>query len=141
MSLKNLPEKSNLNLFACSFPNLCFYKKARSFLWAFHPIFVTSFLVVFVHYVTKILRNSLFIFHFVLTILSCKRKTSYKVTKLCDGSGNNPEIPQLRSLMYFCKLLAFCVSLLHLIWCPYQNQKCILNLQWRSFNAYLLDTL
>jgi hypothetical protein len=34
------------------------------------------FLVVFDDEITKILRNSLFIFHFVLPILPCKRKTS-----------------------------------------------------------------
>ena len=36
-------------------------------------ILVISFLVVFGNEVTKILRNSLFIFHFVLPILPCKR--------------------------------------------------------------------
>ena len=52
--------------------------------------------------VTKILRNSLFIFHFVLPILPCKRNTSDRksrnlsdekpkneVTKICDEPGTN----------------------------------------------------
>ena len=43
--------------------------------WAFHPILVTLFLVVFGKEVTKILRNSLFIFHFILPILPYKQKT------------------------------------------------------------------
>ena len=43
--------------------------------WAFHPILVTSFLVVFGHKVTEILRNNLFILHFILPIRPCKQKT------------------------------------------------------------------
>ena len=34
----------------------------RTYLWAFHPIFVTWFLVVFYDQVTKILRNSVLLF-------------------------------------------------------------------------------
>ena len=70
-------------------------------IWAFHPILVTLFLVVLGDEVAKILRNSLFIFHFVLPILPCKQNTSYrksrnlsdenpkthKVTKICDEPG------------------------------------------------------
>ena len=48
-----------------------------AFLWAFHPILITWFLVVFVDEVAKILRNSLFIFHLILPILPCKGKTLY----------------------------------------------------------------
>ena len=57
-------------------------------------------MVVFGDEVTKILRNSLFIFHFILPILPYKRKTSYRksrnlsdektkneVTKICDEPG------------------------------------------------------
>ena len=55
-----------------------FWNRIYSLLWAFHPILVTSFLVVFGDEVTKILRNSFFIFHFVLSVLPCKRKTSYR---------------------------------------------------------------
>ena len=55
-------------------------KQAR-LLWAFHPIFVTWFLVVLGDKVTKILRNSLFIFHFVLPILPCKWKTLYRKSR------------------------------------------------------------
>ena len=56
-------------------------------------------MVVFGDEVTKILRNSLFIFHFVLPILPCKRKhhteshatkwrkTKNEVTKICDEPG------------------------------------------------------
>ena len=67
----------------------------------FHPILVTSFLVVFGKEVTKILCNSLFIFHFVLPIFPCKQKRLYRksrnltdekpkneVTKICDEPGN-----------------------------------------------------
>ena len=45
---------------------------------AFHPILVTSFLVVLAHEVTKVLCNSLFTFHYVLPNLPRKGKTSYK---------------------------------------------------------------
>ena len=41
----------------------------RVLFWAFHPILVTSFMAVLGDKVTKILRNSLFIFYFVLPIL------------------------------------------------------------------------
>ena len=47
----------------------------------FHPILVTWFLVVFGDEVTKILCNSLFIFHFVLSVLPCKQKTSYRKSR------------------------------------------------------------
>ena len=47
----------------------------------FHPILVTSFSVVFGDKVTKILCNSLLIFQFVLPILSCKQKTSYRKSR------------------------------------------------------------
>ena len=66
----------------------CQVSKER-ILMRFHPILVTSFLVVFGNKVTKILRNSLFIFHFVLPILSCKRKTSYR--KSCNLSDEKPK--------------------------------------------------
>ena len=39
------------------------------------------FLVVFGDEVTKILRYSLFIFHFVLPVLPCKRKTLYRKSR------------------------------------------------------------
>ena len=44
----------------------------------FHPILVTWFLVVFGNELTELLRNSLFIFHFILPVLPCKRKTFYR---------------------------------------------------------------
>ena len=51
---------------------------------------VTSFLVVFDDKVSKILRNSLFIFHFVLPILPCKRKTWYRKSRNpSDGKKTN----------------------------------------------------
>ena len=50
-------------------------------IWAFAPILVISFLVVFCAEVTKILGNSLFIFHLVWPILSCKWKTSYRKSR------------------------------------------------------------
>ena len=52
--------------------------------WAFHPILVTSFLVVFGDKVTKILHNSWFIFYFVLSNLAWKQKTLYR--KSCNLS-------------------------------------------------------
>ena len=45
---------------------------------------VTSFLIAFGDKVTKILRNNLFTFHFVLHILPCKWKTWYR--KSCNLS-------------------------------------------------------
>ena len=63
-------------------------------------ILITSSLVLFGDKVTKILCNSLFMFHFVLPILPCKWKTLYRkshnltwwktkneVTKICDELG------------------------------------------------------
>ena len=47
-------------------------------LCCFHPILVTWFLVVFGDGVTKILCDTLFIFHFVLPILPCKQKALYR---------------------------------------------------------------
>ena len=47
----------------------------------FHPILVAWFLVVFGDEVTKILCNSLFIFYFVLPVLPCKWKTSYRKSR------------------------------------------------------------
>ena len=49
--------------------------------YCFHPILVTWFLVVFGDEVMKILRNSLFIFHYILAVLPCKRKTSYRKSR------------------------------------------------------------
>ena len=49
--------------------------------WAFHPILVTSLLVVFGNEVTKILCKSLFIFHFVLPMLPCNRKKLHRNTQ------------------------------------------------------------
>ena len=60
------------------------------FLCCFHPILVTWFLFFFGDEVTKILRNSLFIFYFllffifILPVLPCKPKTSYR--KSCNLS-------------------------------------------------------
>ena len=53
-------------------------KQSQGNKWGFHPILVTSFLVVFSNAVTKILCNGLLIFHFVLSFLPFKRKTSYR---------------------------------------------------------------
>ena len=47
----------------------------------FHPILLTWFLVVCDDEVTKILRNNLFIFYFVLPILPCKQKTRYRKSR------------------------------------------------------------
>jgi hypothetical protein len=62
--------------------------------WAFHAILVTSFLVVFGDKVTKILRNSLFIFHFVLPILPCKRKTSYRKSRNLSDEKQKTILPK-----------------------------------------------
>ena len=53
-------------------------KKLPVYNCCFHPILVTWFLVVFGKKVTKLLRNSFFVFHFVLPVLPCKQNTSYK---------------------------------------------------------------
>ena len=62
--------------------------------WAFHLILVTSFLVVFCDEVTKILRNSLFIFHFVLPILACKRKTLYRKSRNLSDEKPKTKLPK-----------------------------------------------
>ena len=53
------------------------------------------FSVVFCDEVTKILRYSLFVFHFILPILPCKRKTLYR--KSCNLSDEKPktELPNM----------------------------------------------
>ena len=76
--------------------NLKFFKQT----WGFHPIFVTSFLVVFGDEVTKVLRNSLFTFFYWARQdgqngnLRKKqirnrndKKTKNKVTKICNEPG------------------------------------------------------
>ena len=50
-------------------------------LCCFHPILVTWFLVVFNDEVTNISCNSSFMFHFVLPVLPCKWKTSYRKSR------------------------------------------------------------
>ena len=50
-------------------------------LCCFHPILVIWCMVVFGDEVPKILRNSLFIFHFALPILPCKRKTWHRESR------------------------------------------------------------
>ena len=62
--------------------------------WAFHPTLVTSFLVVFGDKVTKILRNSLFIFHFVLPILPCKRKTLHRKSRNLSDEKPKSKLPK-----------------------------------------------
>ena len=76
--------------------------------WAFHPILASSFLVVFGDEVTKILPYNLFLFHFVLTILPWKRKTSYR--KSCNLSDEKPKtkLPKYvmsQAFMFFGKSL------------------------------------
>ena len=57
-------------------------------MWAFHPILVTSFLVVFGNKVTRILCNSFCIFHLVLPILASEQKTYRKSHNLRDEKPN-----------------------------------------------------
>ena len=53
---------------------------------------VTWFLVVFGNKVTKILRNSLFIFHFVLPVFPCKQKKLYRKSRnLSDEKTKLPK--------------------------------------------------
>ena len=68
-------------LFDCKKVSNFIFLKGFCYLCCFHPILVTWFLVIFGNEVTKIFRNSLFIFHFilpVLPVLPCKQKTSYR---------------------------------------------------------------
>ena len=68
--------------------------KKISLWWAFHSILVNSFLVVFGDKVTKMLCNSLFIFHFVLPILPCKRKTSYRKSHNLSDEKPKTKLPK-----------------------------------------------
>ena len=80
------------------FCNSHLIQKCLKLIWAFHPILVTWFLVVFGDEVTKILRNSLFSFRLAHLALQMekivqkitqpkRRKTKIEVTKICDESG------------------------------------------------------
>ena len=71
-----------------------FLKKKIVFLWGFHPILVTSFLVVLGGKITKILHNSLFIFHFVLPILPCKHKTLYRKSHNLSDKKSKTKLPK-----------------------------------------------
>ena len=63
-------------------------------IWVFHPILLISFLVVFSDKVIKISCNSLFIFHFVLPILPCKRKTSYRKSRNLSDEKPKMKLPK-----------------------------------------------
>ena len=65
-------------------------------LWAFHPILVTLFLVCFSKSMnfTKILRDSLFIFFFILPILPCKWKTSYRKSRHLSDEKPKTKLPK-----------------------------------------------
>ena len=58
------------------------------YMWEFHPILVTLFLVVFGNKVTRILCNSFCIFHLVLPILASEQKTYRKSHNLRDEKPN-----------------------------------------------------
>ena len=83
-------------------------------LWAFQPILVTSFLVVFSDEVTKILHNSLFIFHFVGPILPCKRKKSYRKSR--HLSNKKPKMKLPKYVMSQAINAIFCLN-----WCFYRE--------------------
>ena len=51
-------------------------------------------MVVFGNEVTKILRNSLFIFHFVLPILPCKWKTLYRKSRNLSDEKTKMKLPK-----------------------------------------------
>ena len=60
-------------------------------------------MVVFGDEVTKILCNSLFIFHFVLPILPCKQKTLYR--KSCNLSDEKPKTKLPKYVMSRAKIM------------------------------------
>ena len=80
----------------------------------FQPILVTWILVVLGDKVTKILRNSLFIFHFILPILPCKRKTSYRKSR--NLSDEKPKMKLPKYVMSRAINVIYCLN-----WCFYRE--------------------